>query len=458
MGGWAGARRRRRRRTRTARRCGAACPAQCRRPRAPAASASGSAARQGLLLVLVVVLSARGLLLGVFADGHRCGILYHPAQALCESYGSNCARGERRAAAVGQREQSRKAQSSAAAARERAHTAVDFAFGLRFLWLAGYGRAMKHRDAIRKLSGPPPRRLRRRRSGALPAPPRAAARRLPSAEPSAASNARCTFRQSTPTPRASRLLHGAQPLHYRRRPLADDAAAVVQNLDALGGSNGDDDDAADAPLVQNLDARLRDARRRRSSTPTTPTSCTSCRRASSAPRRRAACACSPSLARRRGTCDLAVCQSGAAASQLWVRQRIARLRRAVADGGGGGGGGALGAPPRAPPPRPAPAGLLSCLCSAVRRTMWTSPRSRYDRSFVRYEITCFFSTVASPMRRLAEPRGRHRPRSLSPHHTVASCRSTLSPAGKPCHGTVHPLAKEAPARTDAPRRVAPGVG
>ena len=46
--GWAGAARRRRpgdgRAPRAARRCGAACPAQCRRPRAPAASASGSAA------------------------------------------------------------------------------------------------------------------------------------------------------------------------------------------------------------------------------------------------------------------------------------------------------------------------------------------------------------------------------------------------------------------------------
>ena len=57
--------------------------------------------------------------------------------------------------------------------------------------------------------------------------------------------------------------------------------------------------------------------------------------------------------------------SFAAASQLWVRQRIARLRRAVADGGGGGGG-ALGRAAARAPPRlglaTAPAGLLSCLC------------------------------------------------------------------------------------------------
>ena len=53
--------------------------------------------RQGLLLVLVVVLSARGLLLGVLADGHRCGIFVSPGDwcTLCEPYGSNCARGER---------------------------------------------------------------------------------------------------------------------------------------------------------------------------------------------------------------------------------------------------------------------------------------------------------------------------------------------------------------------------
>ena len=209
---------------------------------------------------------------------------------------------------------------------------------------------MKHRDAIRKLerasteeaTPPPQRRLSRRR----PTPPLDAP--LPSAEPSG--GVECTLHVSTVYTDPSGIRGFFMALnhsHYRRRPLADgDAAAVVQNLDALGGGGGDDADAdaaADAPLVQNLDARLRE-------------------RAAAAlvdaddadlvhfvPIVRVLGAAPPSsvrvLAEFGATpwdpCDLAVCQSGAAASQLWVRQRIARLRRAVADGGGGGGG-ALG--------------------------------------------------------------------------------------------------------------------
>ena len=232
---------------------------------------------------------------------------------------------------------------------------------------------MKHRDAIRKLerasteeaTPPPQRRLSRRR----PTPPLDAP--LPSAEPSG--GVECTLHVSTVYTDPSGIRGFFMALnhsHYRRRPLADgDAAAVVQNLDALGGGGGGgDDDADDAPLVQNLDARLRE-------------------RAAAAlvdaddadlvhfvPIVRVLGAAPPSsvrvLAEFGATpwdpCDLAVCQSGAAASQLWVRQRIARLRRAVADGGGGGGGGSLGRAAARAPPRlglaTAPAGLLSCLC------------------------------------------------------------------------------------------------
>ena len=185
---------------------------------------------------------------------------------------------------------------------------------------------MKHRDAIRKLerasteevTPPPQRRLSRRR----PTPPLDAP--LPSAEPSG--GVECTLHVSTVYTDPSGIRGFFMALnhsHYRRRPLADgDAAAVVQNLDALGGG---DDAAADAPLVQNLDARLRE-------------------RAAAAhvdaddadlvhfvPIVRVLGAAPPGsvrvLAEFGATpwdpCDLAVCQSGAAASQLWVRQRIA---------------------------------------------------------------------------------------------------------------------------------------
>ena len=194
---------------------------------------------------------------------------------------------------------------------------------------------MKHRDAIRKLerasteeaTPPPQRRLSRRRPTPLDAP-------LPSAEPSG--GVECTLHVSTVYTDPSGIRGFFMALnhsHYRRRPLADgDAAAVVQNLDALGGD--DDDAAADAPLVQNLDARLRE-------------------RAAAAlvdaddadlvhfvPIVRVLGAAPPSsvrvLAEFGATpwdpCDLAVCQSGAAASQLWVRQRIAVVLRCLCFG------------------------------------------------------------------------------------------------------------------------------
>ena len=205
---------------------------------------------------------------------------------------------------------------------------------------------MKHRDAIRKLerasteeaTPPPQRRLSRRR----PTPPLDAP--LPSAEPSG--GVECTLHVSTVYTDPSGIRGFFMALnhsHYRRRPLADgDAAAVVQNLDALGGGGGGDDDDADlvhfVPIVRVLGAAPPSSVRVLAEFGATPWD----------------------------PCDLAVCQSGAAASQLWVRQRIARLRRAVVDGGGGGGGGALGRAAARAPPRlglaTAPAGLLSCLC------------------------------------------------------------------------------------------------